>query len=262
MGRYRLCALQVETGKDPKENREKIFSLCEEVSRTEPDFIVFPEMFEIVVPSKKASVHARTIPSTLTDRVGRLAKRLGVNVIGGTLFEQKNGKVYNTAVVFDRSGALRGTYRKMHLFDAFLYGESEGITRGEEPLILELEGLSFGVAVCYDVRFPELFRHYALHGAQVVFLPSAFFQPNQDHWQLGIRSRALDNGIFVLGCNQTGKRFVGRSMVADPWGIVTGSLGTEEGILTVDIDTDLITRTREKLPLLENRRFDVVKRDQ
>jgi predicted amidohydrolase len=262
MGRYRLCALQVETGKDPKENLEKIFSLCEEASRTRPDFIVFPEMFEIVVPSKKASLHAQAIPSALTNRISRIAGSLGVNIIGGTLFEKENDGVYNTAVVFDRSGKIRGTYRKMHLFDAFLYGESEGITRGENPLILELEGLSFGVAVCYDVRFPELFRHYALRGAQLVFLPSAFFQPNQDHWQLAIRSRALDNGIFVLGCNQTGKRFVGRSMVADPWGIVTGSLGVEEGILTVDIDTDFIPRTREKLPLLENRRFDVVTRDQ
>ena len=114
-----------------------------------------------------------------------------------------------------------------------------------------------GLSICYDIRFPELFRYYALQGAQIVFLPSAFFQPNHDHWQLTIRSRALDNGIFVMGCNQTGKRFVGRSMVADPWGVVIGSLGMEVGILTVDIDCDRVDSTREKLPFLVNRRFDV-----
>jgi predicted amidohydrolase len=262
MARYRLCALQVETGRDPDENREKIFTLCEEAARTGPDFIVFPEMFQIVVPSREASVYADLVPSAVTDRIGRLAERFGVNIIGGTVFEKEKDRVYNTAPVFDRTGALRGTYRKMHLFDAFRYAESEGITKGEEPLVLELDGLVFGVAVCYDVRFPELFRYYALGGAQLVFLPSAFFQPNLDHWQLALRSRALDNGMFVVGCNQTGKRMVGRSMVADPWGIITGSLGADEGLLTVDIDTDLVAGTREKLPLLSNRRFDVLMRDE
>jgi predicted amidohydrolase len=261
MARYRLCALQVETGRDPEENREKTFTLCEEASKARPDFIVFPEMFQIVVPSKKASLYADIVPSEVTERIGRLAARFGVNIIGGTVFEKEKDRIYNTALVFDRTGALRGTYRKMHLFDAFLYAESEGITRGEGPLVLELDGLVFGVAVCYDVRFPELFRYYALGGAELVFLPSAFFQPNLDHWQLALRSRALDNGIFVVGCNQTGKRFVGRSMVADPWGIIAGSLGVEEGFLTVDIDTALADGTREKLPLLDNRRFDVVMRD-
>lgn len=257
MNRYRLCAVQVETGRSSEENRQKAFELCRQAAGMEPDFIVLPEMFEIVVPPKKASQHATRIPSTLTDELGRLARELSINIIGGTLFEEAEGGIYNSAVVFDRGGKLRGIYRKMHLFDAFGYRESEGIRRGEEPLVVELDGLTFGMAVCYDIRFPELFRYYALQGARIVFLPSAFFQPNHDHWQLTIRSRALDNGIFVMGCNQTGKRFVGRSMVADPWGVVIGSLGMEVGILTVDIDCDRVDSTREKLPFLVNRRFDV-----
>jgi len=261
MSRFRLCALQVETSRDPKTNLDRVFTLCEEASRTKPDFIVFPEMFEIVVPPQEASRYAHSVPSPLTDEVGRLAGRLGVNIIGGTIFEQAKGKIYNSAVVYDRKGEIRGTYRKMHLFDAFHYGESEGITSGDSPLVLELDGLTFGVAVCYDVRFPEPFRHYALRGAETVFLPSAFFQPNHDHWQLNIRARALDNGIFVMGCNQTGERFVGRSMVADPWGIAIGSLGVEEGFLIVDIETGLIEQVREKLPFLKNRRYDLVMRD-
>ena len=261
MNRYRLCAVQLETGRSPETNRQNAFDLCRQAATMKPDFIVLPEMFEIVVPPKKAAQHAAVIPSALTGCIGRLARELSINIIGGTLFEQAEGSVYNTAVVFDREGRLRGMYRKMHLFDAFGYSESEGISRGEEPLIIELEGLCFGMAVCYDIRFPELFRYYAIQGAQTVFLPSAFFQPNHDHWQLSIRARALDNGIFVMGCNQTGKRFVGRSMVADPWGVVIGSLGVEEGVLTVDIDCDCVDSTRRKLPLLMNRRFDIGMRE-
>jgi len=257
MSRYRLSAVQLETGRNVETNRQHAFDQCRRAAEMKPDFIVLPEMFEIVVPPKKAVQHAAAIPSDLADHIGRLARELSINIIGGTLFEQAGKGIYNTAVVYDRGGELRGMYRKMHLFDAFGYRESEGISRGENPLILELDGLCFGMAVCYDIRFPELFRYYALKGAHTVFLPSAFFQPNHDHWQLSIRARALDNGIFVLGCNQTGKRFVGRSMVADPWGVVIGSLGVEEGILTVDIDCNRVDSTRQKLPLLKNRRFDV-----
>jgi predicted amidohydrolase len=255
--KYRICGLQVETGREPEKNRSKVFDLCRTAARSNPDFILFPEMFGIVVPSKEAHRYAQTIPSPMTDEIGRLAGELRVNIVAGTLFEREGERIYNTAVVFDRRGTMRGTYRKMHLFDAFHYNESEGITRGRRPLFMELDGLSFGVAVCYDVRFPELFRHYALQGAGIVFVPSAFFQPNHDHWQLAIRSRALDNGIFVMGCNQTGKRFVGRTMAADPWGVTAGSMGVEEGILTVDMDLDLVEAAREKLPLLQNRRYDV-----
>jgi predicted amidohydrolase len=247
----------METGRSADLNRRKAFDFCRHAAEMNPDFIVLPEMFEMVTPPTKASRYAAAIPSELTDQVASLARELSINIIGGSVFELTGQGVSNTSVVYDRSGKLHSMYRKMHLFDAFGYSESDGISKGEEPTVTELDGLRFGLAICYDVRFPELFRYYALRGAHVVFLPSAFFQPNHDHWQLCIRARSLDNGIFVLGCNQTGKRFVGRSMVADPWGVVIGSLGMEEGVLTVDIDCDRIESTKKKLPLIENRRFDV-----
>ena len=257
MGRYRICAVQMETGRSADSNRRKAFDLCRQAAEMNPDFIVLPEMFEMVIPPAKAVRYAAAIPSELTDQIGGLARELSINIIGGSVFELTEKGVCNTSVVYDRRGKLQGMYRKMHLFDAFGYSESKGIMRGDEPTVIELDGLRFGLAICYDIRFPELFRHYALNGVHVVFLPSAFFQPNHDHWQLCIRARSLDNGIYVLGCNQTGKRFVGRSMVADPWGVVTASLGMEEGVLSVDIDCERIESTRNKLPLIENRRFDV-----
>jgi len=260
MQRYRLCGIQIETEKDPLQNLKKIISIFREAVKNKPDFIVLPEMYEIVCPPEEAENYAHEVPSDFTEQVGRLAKTFGVNIIGGSIFEREGDAVYNTTVVYSREGEICGKYRKMHLFDAFGYEESKGITGGSEPLLVVLDGLTFGTAICYDIRFPEIFRYYALYGAQVVFLPAAFFQPNHDHWQLNIRSRALDNTLFVMSCNQTGRRFVGRSMTADPWGVVVSSMGIEEGFYTVDIDVQRIQEIRSSLPFLENRRFDVVLR--
>jgi predicted amidohydrolase len=258
MNLYKLCGLQIETGSEPEKNKEKILDLFKEAAKTQPDFIVFPEMFEIVAKPQDAVNHTHSVPSEFTDTFSGLAKAYSVNIVCGSFFEHADGGVYNTTVVFNRKGELCGKYRKMHLFDAFGYGESTGLEKGQKPVVLELDGLKFGLAICYDVRFPEIFRYYALQGAKVVFLPSAFFQPNHDHWFLNLRSRALDNTIFVMSCNQTGNRFVGRSMVANPWGITIASMGVEEGFYTAEIDVDYIEEVRKKRPFLENRRFDVL----
>ncbi|MBN2324722.1 MAG: hypothetical protein JXQ30_13395 [Spirochaetes bacterium] len=261
MGRtYRICGIQFESGKDARKNIDTAVSLLKTASQQRPDFIILPEMFEIVVKPVEAVKHAHSVPSCLTDLLSGFAKENGVNLIGGSFFEKEGDKVFNTCIVFDRKGEVRGKYRKMHLFDAFGYAESSGIAYGKEPLLCELDGLRFGVAVCYDIRFPEIFRHYAVQGAEAVFLPACFFQPNHDHWLLNIRSRALDNSIFVATANQTGRWWVGRSMVANPWGVNVAGLGVEEGIYAYDMDLSVIDGTREKLPLLENRRFDVMVR--
>jgi predicted amidohydrolase len=257
MKEYRLCGVQIETEKSPRVNVEKVLRLTREAASFKPDFIVYPEMFETVAKPEDAVRYSHKIPSDFTEEIGACARECGTNLIAGSIFEKEGDCVYNTAVVFDRNGRIIGKYRKMHLFDAFGYGESKGIVKGNEPLVCELDGLRFGVAICYDIRFPEIFRYYALEGVRVVFVPAAFFQPNHDHWVLNVRSRALDNTIYVMACNQTGTRFVGRSMVANPWGISIASMGLEEGFFRTDVDLSLIERTREKLPFLENRRFDV-----
>lgn len=261
MKRYRLCGIQIEPRKDPEENIRKVSLLVEEAVTQKPDFMLFPEMFEIVTPPERAVDYSHRVPSKLTETIAQMAREYSVNIIGGSIFEKEGDRVYNTSLVFNREGELCGKYRKMHLFDAFGYNESSGLSKGEEPLVCNLDGLSFGVAICYDIRFPEIIRYYAVHGAQVVFLPAAFFQPNHDHWDLSIRARALDNTIFIVSANQTGKRFVGRSMVSNPWGIKIASLGTEEGFYITDIDLGVIDNARSKLPFLENRRFNVCKRE-
>jgi predicted amidohydrolase len=258
---YRVCVVQLATGNEPEKNLEKAFSLIERASKDRPDFIVVPEMFEIVPRPDAAGMVARRIPDGLTDRLAGAARNCSSNLVAGSIIEREGENLYNTSTVFDRTGALAGLYRKLHLFDAFSYGESGNLTGGKDPSVFTLDGLCFGVAICYDVRFPELFRRYALDGAKVVFVPSAFFQPNHDHWELTLRARALDNGLYVIGCCQTGRRFVGRSMAANPWGIAVASMGIEEGFFSVEIDTSIVEETRKKLPLLENRRFDVALRE-
>ncbi|HEB32599.1 MAG TPA: hypothetical protein ENI15_17280 [Spirochaetes bacterium] len=257
MNRYRLCGIQIEAGLDPGKNLEKLVSIFQEAARSKPDFIILPEMFEVVTKPEDAVHHTHAVPSDITDLISGLARENAVNVIGGSFFEKDEELIYNTALVYDRKGEICGKYRKIHLFDAFGYGESNVLSRGSEPLLCELDGLKFGVAICYDIRFPEIFRHYAVQGAQAVFLPAAFFQPNHDHWQLNIKSRALDNTIFVMTSNHTGRNFVGRSMAANPWGISIASMGIEEGYYCVEIDVRQIEKFRERLSFLKNRRFDV-----
>ena len=259
---YGVCGIQFESGRDVRKNIDTAVCLLKEAVKKKPDFIILPEMFEIAAKPAEAAKHAHTVPSRLTELLSGFAREHGVNLIGGSFFENEGDKIYNTCLVFDRKGEIRGKYRKMHLFDAFGYAESSGIAYGEEPLVTELDGLTFGVAICYDIRFPEIFRRYAVEGAKAVFLPACFFQPNHDHWILNIRSRALDNSIFVLTANQTGRWWVGRSMVANPWGVKVAGLGVEEGFYTYDMDLSVIDGSREKLPLLENRRFDVTFRGQ
>ncbi len=261
MAKYWIAGVQIETGKDTRKNTKKIETYIKKAGENSPDFLIIPEMFEIVAKPADVENYTHKIPCDLTEMLSEYAAKYNMNIIGGSFFEEDDGKVYNTSLIFNRKGAIVGKYRKMHLFDAFGFNESSAITPGEKPLLLDLDGLRFGVGICYDIRFPELFRYYSVNGAQVVFLPAAFFQPNHDHWVLNIRSRALDGTIFVASANQTGKYWVGRSMVADPWGIPVASAGTHEGFYITEIDTDRIQEVRKKLPTLNGRRFDVVLRN-
>ena len=134
---YRISGIQFESGKNPEKNVEKAISLCKEASRHKPEFVVLPEMFEIAAKPDEAAEHAHEIPSPLTEMLSGFAKDHEVNLIAGSFFEKDGDRIFNTCLVFDRKGEIRGKYRKMHLFDAFGYAESSGIAFGQEPLITE-----------------------------------------------------------------------------------------------------------------------------
>ena len=257
MRKLKVCGIQIETKKNIKGNLKKLKELLDKAGKEKPDFILIPEMFEIVAKPEDVHKYTHPIPCELTEMLSDYAKNFNANIIGGSFFEEDNKKVYNTSVIFNRKGEIIGKYRKMHLFDAFGFGESKAITPGERPFVAELDEVRFGVAICYDIRFPEIFRYYADKGTNIVFVPAAFFQPNHDHWYLNICSRALDNTMFIATANQTGRYWVGRSMAVNPWGIPVASAGTEEGYYIADINLNLINQVREKLPTMAGRRFKV-----
>ncbi len=236
--------------------------------------VALPELWTYLGPEAGNHANAEPIPGPVTERLGALARRYRITLHGGSMLEAADdggdGRVYNTAVTFDASGALVAVYRKIHLFDAEPtaqgkpYRESATTAAGDRIVTVECDGLRLGLATCYDLRFPELFRTLALRGAEIVVMPSAFtLETGRDHWEPLLRARAIENGCFMLAPGQCGqrppnRRTYGHSMVVDPWGDALAE-GPEEtpAIVRAEIDTDRVAEVRRRIPSLANRRPEV-----
>ena len=185
--------------------------------------------------------------------------------MGGSVTERRDGreKLSNTCPVYDPHGELVGLYRKIHMFDVEVggqvYRESEAEEPGEEPVVCEAEGWKLGLTVCYDLRFPELFRIEALEGAELITVPAAFtLFTGKDHWELLLRARAVENQLYVAASNQwgetaPGKSSYGRSLIVDPWGIVLAAAPDEDCVISAELDRARLERVRASLPSLANR---------
>jgi predicted amidohydrolase len=196
------------------------------------------------------------------------AKRHGVTLVGGSITERREGreKLSNTSVLFDPDGELVALYRKIHLFDVevggHVYRESEAEEPGGEPVVAHSEGWPIGLSVCYDVRFPELYRILALEGAELVTVPAHFtLHTGKDHWHVLLRARAIENQLYVaaaaqVGITGVGRPSYGRSVIVDPWGIVLAEAPDEETVITAEIDRARLADIRAKLPSLKNRQPD------
>jgi predicted amidohydrolase len=188
--------------------------------------------------------------------------------VGGSISEQREGreKLSNTSLAFGPDGGLLGLYRKIHLFDVevggVVYRESEAEEPGAEAVVVQGEGWPVGLTVCYDVRFPELYRILALEGAELVTVPAHFTTPTgKDHWHVLLRARAIENQYFVaapaqVGETLPGKPAYGRSLIVDPWGIVLAQAPDEETVISAELDRARLRAVREKLPSLKNRQAD------
>jgi predicted amidohydrolase len=197
------------------------------------------------------------------------AKLHRVVLAGGTLPEAipNDARVYNTSVVVDRDGSVRGVYRKIHLFDVSLSDvglqESKTVAAGTEIVVAETHAGVLGLSICYDLRFPELYRALTSRGARVLLVPSAFTVPTgRDHWEVLLRARAIENQAYVLAAAQYGvhsetRRSYGRSMIVDPWGTVLATVPDGEGFAVAELDFERLERLRRELPALSNRRLDV-----
>ncbi len=228
--------------------------------------VVLPEQFNWGGPPAGDLDAAELIPGPATDALSRWARELAIYLVGGSILERVAGqeKVFNTCPVFDFEGRLIARYRKLHLFDVDIAGqgsirESRYRAAGSEAVVAPCDLAPLGLAVCYDLRFPELFRRLVDGGAKVVCMPSAFtFATGAVHWETLVRARAIENQTYVIAPNQDGRGAggmlsYGNSMIVDPWGTVLARAGAGDGVILADIDLDYLERVRREIPCLDHR---------
>jgi predicted amidohydrolase len=230
--------------------------------------IALPEMFNLYGRFEPIVAAAEPIPGPTSERLRDWARRFSVHLVGGSfaVTDEGTGKARNTSLLIAPDGEITARYAKIHLFDIDLGGqvtskESEWIAPGDRESLVDTDLGRFGQAICYDLRFPELFRRLSASGAEVIVVPSAFtYATGKDHWEILVRARAIENQCFVIAANQCGEpapgmRTYGHSLIVDPWGTVLASLNDDEGFALAQIDLDALARLRSQLPALAHRRL-------
>lgn len=246
---------------DPEANLAKADGLLGEAVRRGCQFVCFPEMW--TTGFEWAWIEgSRPRQGEFAARVGELARRHGLWVCGSMPLPDAEGRTANTAVLFDGRGERRALYRKVHLFS--FVGEDRHLAPGDALTVAETPWGPLGLAVCYDVRFPELFRALALRGARLVLVPTAFPYPRREHWRILVQARAIEEQCFVVGVNQVGPEgeggatYFGTSMAVGPWGeiLAEGSESREE-LLTVSLDLGEVEEARSRMRVFRDRRPDL-----
>ena len=269
----RVALCQMRSGPDVEVNLELADRLLQEAADRGAELAVLPELFAYLGPPSRIPVVAEVVPDgPIATRIAEIARAREMWVAAGSVPERGGDKVFNTAALFDPSGALAARYRKIHLFDVELpdqapFRESAVYTEGAQLVTHQAGPARVGFAICYDLRFPELFRGLAALGAEVIVVPSQFqFATGEAHWHTLVRARAIEDQCFVaaaaqwgpFGAPDEGRRSYGHSLVVDPWGRVLGE-GPEEGdtVVVADLDLAEIRRVRTVLPALQHRRLGI-----
>ncbi len=252
-----------------KDNIDKSFAQIEqqtlECSDKGAELVVFPELSTYLSETSTFKI-AQTIDGEIISRFKELAIRHKIYIHNGSFIEKSDisKKSYNTSVLINPEGKIEVVYRKIHLFDIELgqkltYRESDRYERGNSIINLKSDIGNFGFSICYDLRFPELYRELTFRGAKLIFVPAAFtLFTGKDHWESLLRARAIENQVYIVAPNQIGehpdsKFCYGNSMVIDPWGKVIARASDKAGVIVTDIDWDYIDDVRGKLPCLKNR---------
>ena len=265
--RLRVACVQLNSGAVKEDNIEKAERLVARAAATGADVVVLPEKWNAIGSAETLAANAEPLAGGgSAEAMGGWARQHGITLVGGSITEIRDGreKLSNTCPVFDPSGNLVAVYRKIHMFDVevggHVYRESEAEEGGEATLVCEAEGWRVGLSVCYDLRFPELYRILALEGAELVTVPAAFtLYTGKDHWELLLRARAVENQCYVAAANEWGvheggKASYGRSTIVDPWGVVLAQAADEDTVIAAEIERAHIERIRRELPSLANRR--------
>jgi predicted amidohydrolase len=265
----RAAAVQLNSTDDHQRNLEVAERLVRDAAADGADLVVLPEKWTILGPPEALRAGAEPLDGPLLSAVSGWARVLGIHLLAGSVPEFIPGheKLANTSVLFGPDGVARAVYRKIHMFDVDVedvsYRESEVEQGGSEIVTADAGPVRVGLTVCYDLRYPELYRILALRGARVITIPSAFTErTGRDHWEVLVRARAIENQVFVVAAGQIGEapphyKSFGRSMIVDPWGVVLAQAPDTECFISADLDFRIQDEMRESLPSLRNRRPEV-----
>jgi predicted amidohydrolase len=261
----RVAAIQLNSNGDKQRNLAAAERLVRESAAGGAEFVALPEKWNLLAGGEELVAGAEPLDGPSLTAARAWAHELGIHLLAGSISERgaEGQKASNTSVLIGPDGEDVAVYRKIHMFDVdaggVSYRESEHERPGTEPVVAPLGELVLGMTVCYDLRFPELFRILALRGARIVAVPSAFtLATGRDHWEVLLRARAIEDQVFVVAPNQSGEApphysSFGRSMIVDPWGAVLATAPDGEGFVLADLDFAAQDRVRESLPSLANR---------
>jgi predicted amidohydrolase len=263
----RVAAVQLNATADRAANMAVADRLTRAAAADGASLIVLPEKWTAMGAEEDLRAAAEPLAGPAVTWARSIARELGVELVAGSILERVAGqeKLANTSVHVDAGGELRAVYRKVHMFDVEVDGHSYRESALEEPgeeIVLShtAEGVGLGMSICYDLRFPELYRILAVRGALLIAVPAAFtLATTRDHWETLVRARAIENQAFVIAANQIGRHPAGqqsggRSMIVDPWGVVLAQAPDREGHIVAELDLDRQREIRASLPSLANRR--------
>ena len=263
----RLAVCQIRTELEQEQTMLKAERMVSEAARNGADIVVLPEMFNCPYSKEYFKKYAALGHVSAVESMSAWARGNRVLLVGGSVPESEGDKLYNTCFVFDREGTVLAKHRKVHLFDVDIPGmrfkESSTFTPGEDITVFDTEYGKMGCAVCFDVRFPELFRAMAVRGAEMIFLPAQFnMTTGPAHWEMTLRMRAVDNEVFFVGAaaaRYEGFNYEcwGHSMIIDPYGRVLSAADEKEQIIYADIDLTRVSEGRAQLPTFTRLRRDV-----
>lgn len=263
----RAAAVQLNSTEDTDRNLATADRLVRAAAGRGAELVVLPEKWNVLGTPEQMVAGAQPLDGPAISWARAAARELGIDLVAGSIVERVDGreKTSNTSVHVGPDGELCAVYRKLHMFDVevdgVVYAESANEQPGEEIVVSELsDGLRLGMSICYDVRFPELYRLLVTRGSEVITVPAAFtLATTRDHWEVLVRARAIENQCFVVAANQIGahppgNRSGGRSLIVDPWGLVLATAPDTETAIVADLDFEVLRDVRRRIPALAHRR--------
>jgi len=263
----RVGAVQLNATEDTDRNLNTADRLVRDAAGLGAELVVLPEKWSVLGTAEQSTAAADPLDGRFISWARSTAAELGIDLVAGSIVERVDGreKAANTSVHVGPDGEIRAVYRKLHMFDVEVDGDTYAESATEDPgdavVLSELaNGVPLGMSICYDVRFPELYRILAVRGAEVVTVPAAFtLATTRDHWEVLLRARAIENQCFVIAPNQIGahppgNRCGGRSMIIDPWGLVLALAPDTETAIVADLKFETLRQVRRRIPALTHRR--------